>query len=177
MAEGELARRKSARSRCACGNLGPQGARVCRSARNSRRQVHGHPGTGGGARPGRLHVLGFRRPLDPRPALVLEQSRRHPDLRREHQHLGRRGSSAAIRHAIRRRRHSPAAGASGREWRGQTPGVRARHREKDAAVRIQRQGRSGGGHGTRLLAPQRNGRGPDEYCFRHARRIRRRSTR
>ena len=105
------------------------------SARNSRRQVHRHSRACGGARPGRLHVLGFRRPLDPRPTLVLEQSRRHPDLRREYQHLGRRGSSTAVRHAIRRRRRSPAAGAPGGERRGQTAGVRARHREKDGRSR------------------------------------------
>ena len=43
------------------GNCRRKSARLCRAARDSGREVHRDPRTRGGARPGRLHVLGLRR--------------------------------------------------------------------------------------------------------------------
>ena len=77
MAEGKLARCKPARSRGSGGNCGAQGHRFRQPARNSPRQIHRHPGTRGCARYGGFHVLGFRRPVDSRSAIISEQSRRH----------------------------------------------------------------------------------------------------
>src|SRR6185437_12000795 len=134
---------KSSGCRRSRGNRRAQSHPVRRSARAASWKAHCDSGTGSGTRHGRIHVLGLRRTGHTRSTVISHQPRGDKTLRRQHQYLGRRLSSVAIRLCVRWRRSVAAAPATGRKWSHQAIGVRSRDGGEDEEVRAHSSGRSG----------------------------------